>query len=146
MDIRIKKLNENAVIPQYAKHGDAGCDLTAISYEYDEEKDCHIYGTGLAFEIPEGYVGLLFPRSSNRKTNAYLCNHVGVLDSGYRGEVMLSFKTRDSKLVAQPQAPYKVGDRIGQIIVVAYPLIKYIESEELSETERGIGGHGSTGA
>ena len=81
MEVKVKKLSKEAVIPAYAKPGDAGLDLTAISYEYDAEKDCHIYGTGLAFEIPTGYVGLLYPRSSNRKTNAYMCNHVGVIDS-----------------------------------------------------------------
>lgn len=81
MKVKVKKLSEKAVIPAYAKPGDAGLDLTAISYEYDAEKDCHIYGTGLAFEIPTGYVGLLYPRSSNRKTDAYMCNHVGVIDS-----------------------------------------------------------------
>lgn len=145
LEVKIKKLNENAVIPSYAKQYDAGLDLTATSYSYDEKLDCHIYGTGLAAEIPEGYVGLVFPRSSNRKTDAYLSNHVGVIDSGYRGEIMTSFKSRDGKLVAQPEAPYKIGDRIAQIIIMPYPIVKFIESDTLSETERGDGGHGSTG-
>lgn len=145
MDIKIKKLNENAVIPKYAKEGDAGLDLTATSYEYDELKDNHIYGTGLAIEIPKGYVGLIFPRSSNRKTNSYLTNHVGVIDSGYRGEIILTFKDRDSKTLLLPYSPYQVGDRIGQLIILPYPQINLVESEELSDTERGTGGHGSTG-
>ena len=81
MEVKIKKLNENAVIPQYAHPSDAGLDLVATSYEYKEDIDCHVYGTGLAVEIPEGYVGLIYPRSSNRKTDAYMCNHVGVIDS-----------------------------------------------------------------
>ena len=140
--VRIKKLNPNAVIPSYAKPGDAGMDLTAISLKFDNEHENYVYGTGLAMEIPEGYVGLLFPRSSNRKTEAYLTNHVGVIDSGYRGEIMCSFKNRDKD---GSKAPYKVGDRIAQIIIMPYPQVSFIESDELSETERGTGGHGSTG-
>ena len=81
MEVKIKKLNENAVIPRYSHPTDAGLDLVATSYEYKSDIDCHVYGTGLAVEIPEGYVGLIYPRSSNRKTNAYMCNHVGVIDS-----------------------------------------------------------------
>ena len=148
MEVKVKKLVEEAIIPFYAKPGDAGLDLTAVSYDYDAEKDCHVYGTGLAFEIPEGHVGLLFPRSSNRKTEAYLTNHVGVVDSGYRGEVMLSFKNRDRHdgEIAQLRKPYEVGDRVGQLIILPYPQIELVEATELSKTERGTGGHGSTGA
>lgn len=149
MEVKVKKLAEEAVIPFYAKAGDAGLDLTAISYEYDEAKDCHIYGTGLAFEIPEGHVGLLFPRSSNRKTNAYMANHVGVVDSGYRGEVMLSFKNRDKDdngTIHQLNKPYEVGNKVAQLIIMPYPQITLVESDELSDSERGEGGHGSTGA
>ena len=97
MEVKIKRLVEDAVIPAYAHDTDAGLDLVATSYEYKDDIHCHVYGTGLAVEIPEGHVGLLFPRSSNRKTESYLTNHVGVVDSGYRGEIMLSFKTRDFK-------------------------------------------------
>ena len=147
MDVKIKRLFENAVIPTYAKPGDAGMDLTAISYEYDYEKQCHIYGTGLAMEIPEGHVGLLFPRSSIRKTNVFLTNHVGVIDSGYRGEIMFSFKDRDdtSGMLGVLVKPYEIGERIGQIIIMPYPTINFVEVNELSKTERGTGGHGSTG-
>lgn len=81
LDVKIKKLSENTIIPCYAHATDAGLDLVATSYEYKSDIDCHVYGTGLAVEIPEGYVGLLYPRSSNRKTDAYMCNHVGVIDS-----------------------------------------------------------------
>ena len=81
MKIRFKKLSPSAVVPRKAHASDAGLDLVATSYEYKEDIDCHVYGTGLAVEIPEGYVGLIYPRSSNRKTNAYMCNHVGVIDS-----------------------------------------------------------------
>lgn len=148
MEVKIKKLSEEAVIPAYAKPGDAGLDLTAVSYSYDEKTDCHVYGTGLAFEIPEGHVGLLFPRSSNRKTDAYLTNSVGVVDSGYRGEVMLSFKNRDkhNDVIQQLEKPYEIGARVGQIIIMPYPQINLVEADELSTTERGEGGHGSTGS
>ena len=81
MEVKIKRLVEDAVIPAYAHDTDAGLDLVATSYEYKDDIHCHVYGTGLAIEIPEGHVGLLFPRSSNRKTDAYMCNHVGVVDS-----------------------------------------------------------------
>jgi len=142
MKVNIKKLNPNAVIPAYAKSGDAGMDLTAIDLEYDKTYDCFIYKTGLAVEIPEGYVGLIFPRSSNRKTGAYMANHVGVIDSGYRGEIMVTFKNRDFH---NWTAPYEVNDRIAQLIILPYPNIEFNVVFDLSETERGEGGHGSTG-
>lgn len=148
MNVKIKKLNEEAVIPSYAKPGDAGLDLTAVSYDYKEDIDCHVYGTGIAVEIPEGYVGLVYPRSSNRKTEAYMTNHVGVIDSGYRGEIMVSFKLRDYKegQIQQLFKPYEVGDKIAQLIIVPYPKIEFKVVDDLSTTERGENGHGSTGA
>lgn len=150
MEIKIKKLNKKAIIPSYAKDGDAGLDLTCVSKEYSLSIDCEIYHTGIAVEIPNGYVGLVFPRSSNRNKAVYLPNSVGVIDSGYRGEILVSFKRRDCvddftieerlKLFS-----YDVGDRIAQLIIIPYPEINFIEVEELSDSERGIGGHGSTG-
>lgn len=145
MEVKIKKLNDKAVIPAYAHSTDAGLDLTAISHEYKEEYDCDVYGIGLAIEIPEGYVGLIFPRSSNRKTNSYLTNSVGVIDSGYRGEIMISFKNRDVNSTDKHILPYNIGDRVAQLIIIPYPSIKLIEVDELSDSERGEGGHGSTG-
>lgn len=149
MEVKIKKLNENAKIPVYAKEGDAGLDLTCTSVTYDKNLKCFVYGTGLAVEIPKGYVGLVFPRSSNRKTDLYLTNSVGVIDSGYRGEIMLSYKDRDSndyyRKITPNDSPYAVGDRVGQIIIMPYPAIQFVEVDELSESERGEGGHGSTG-
>ena len=143
--IKIKKLVPEALIPAYAHYGDAGMDVTATSVEYDSKNDCFMYHTGLAFELPVGYVMLIFPRSSNRKTNYYLCNHVGVLDSTYRGELMLAFKCRDKEHYDRTIPPYKVGDRIGQIMILPYPTVYYDVVEELSETDRGEGGFGSTG-
>lgn len=94
--VLFKKLNKNAVIPKYAKDGDAGMDLVATSVEYDKEIDAFVYHTGIAVEIPRGYYMQILPRSSNRKTDAYMTNHVGVIDSGYRGEILVTFKNRTS--------------------------------------------------
>ena len=142
MEVKIKKTHPDAVIPKYAKPGDAGMDLTAVSMKIDEYGNI-CYGTGLAFEIPEGYVGLVFPRSSNHKKGVILTNCVGVIDSGYRGEV--SFKFKEIALGNFSKVTYKVGDRIGQIIIMPYPQIEFVEVDELSETERGTNGYGSTG-
>ena len=153
MKVKIKKLVPEAVIPAYAKPGDAGMDLTAVKVEYDRVNKCFVYHSGLAFEVPEGHLMLLFPRSSNRKTEAYLTNSVGVVDSGYRGEVMACYKRRDNdvfhehddKFIINTQAPYKVGERFAQIMIIPYPQIEFEEADELSATERGVGGYGSTG-
>jgi len=142
MKVRIKKLNENAVIPSYAKDGDAGMDLVATSII--SENDTQItYGIGLALEIPNGFVGLIFPRSSVRKTRLMLSNCVGVVDSGYRGELQATFNKINNDSVSE--SDYKVGDRIAQIMIIPYPPIEFDEVAELSDTERGEGGFGSTG-
>ena len=140
MKVKIKRLDKNAVIPTYAKADDAGMDLVAISLDIDEINGQANYGTGLAFEIPAGYVGLIFPRSSIRKTVLSLTNCVGVIDSGYRGEVSLTFRVHDAF-----EKTYRVGERIGQIIIMPYPQIEFEEVDEMSTTERGAGGFGSTG-
>ena len=145
LKVKIKKLNENAVIPTYSKDGDAGMDLVATSKYYDDDGNI-VYGTGLAFEIPKGYVGLIFPRSSNAKQQLLLSNSVGVIDSGYRGEVMLKFKSSASsfslktliKLIFNSDAKitvinnftisYYVGERVGQMIILPYPQIKLEEA------------------
>ena len=143
MKVNIKKLSENAVIPTYAKHGDAGMDLTATSKSYDEHGNV-VYGTGLAFEIPHGYVGLLFPRSSNTKKDLILGNSVGVIDSGYRGEVVFRYKMTCGFIENKEGHAHEIGDRIGQIIIMPYPQIEFNLVDELSTTDRGIGGFGST--
>lgn len=141
LEVKFKKLNPNAELPEYAKKGDAGLDLKATSIEYSKELKCYVYGTGLAVEIPEGYVGLIFPRSSIRKYGLALTNCVGVVDSGYRGEIMATFRPQ----YEGSGKVYKVGDKICQLIIMPYPLIKPIEATELSKTERGENGHGSSG-
>lgn len=140
--VKIKKLVPEAIIPSYAKPGDAGLDLTATSYTYDKEKDCFIYSTGISIQPPQGYATLLFPRSSNNKTDCYLTNSIGLVDSQYTGEIKLSYKGRDRNTLSKP---YNVGDRIGQMVVIPYPTVEFEEVEELDETERGSGGFGSTG-
>ena len=140
LDVKIRKLNPNAVIPSYSKDGDAGMDLVATEI-ISETTDQITYGTGISMEIPKGYVGLVFPRSSIRKYELELTNSVGVIDSGYRGEIQATFNKVHNKLNS-----YNVGDRIAQIMIIPYPRISFIEVEELSTSERGSGGFGSTGA
>lgn len=159
MLVKIKKLVPEAIIPTYAKPGDAGMDLIAISI--NDNSDYIEYGTGLAIEIPEGYVGLIFPRSSNSKKDLLLCNSVGVIDSGYRGEIKLRYKriinpseektnilqnffTDSSNLIYEIEC-YEIGDKVGQIMILPIPFVEFMETEELSQTDRGDGGFGSTG-
>jgi dUTP pyrophosphatase len=140
LDIKVKKLHPNAVIPSYSKVGDAGMDLT-ITKEIENTSFSVSYGFGIAMEIPKGYVGLVFPRSSVRNQDLILSNCVGVIDSGYRGELQATFK----KTQGLDSIKYKVGERGAQIIILPYPTIYMTEVPELSDTERGSGGFGSTG-
>ena len=143
MQVNIKKLDERAIVPVYSKPGDAGLDLTAIEagMEINDDRTASIvYRTGLSIEIPEGYVGLLFPRSSISGYSLNLSNSVGVIDSGYRGEIISKFKVNTTSL---PRL-YEVGDRFAQLIIIPYPQIEFNVIEELTETERGEGGFGST--
>lgn len=137
MKIKIKKLHPEAKIPFYANPGDAGMDVFAVT---KEEKEKFIeYGTGLSFELPEDHVMLVFARSSITNKDLILANHVGVLDSGFRGELKMRFRKTGKDI-------YEIGDRIGQIIIVPFPKIDFEETEELSmNTSRGTGGFGSTG-
>ena len=194
MTVKIKKLDERAVIPTYAHNGDVCMDMTAIPVEYNVEKDMYIYHTGLAFESEFNIGQFLFLRSSNCNTDAYLCNGVGIADSAiYRGEIQFRFKNRESLEALSERiaikdmmfslavtsrldptsnlskhieiaselyekskketieraknlefAPYKVGDRVGQMVFLVHPSIKLEIREELSETDRGQGGFGST--
>lgn len=142
LKVKIKKLVEHAKIPEYSKNGDAGLDLVATDCYKNNEYGFVEYGTGLSMEIPEGHVGLIFPRSSISKTCLSLCNSVGVVDSGYRGEI--TFRMSINEHSDNPE--YDVGDRIGQLIIMPYPKVQFVETEKLSDTERGTGGYGSTGA
>jgi len=138
MKIKFKKLNKRAEIPVYAKDGDAGMDLVATTLIRTSK--FFEYGTDLAMEIPKGYVGLLFPRSSISKTDHFLRNSVGVIDSGYRGEIKLRMS-----IPALGETEYLIGDKVGQLILMKLPWVEIEEVEELSDTDRGEGGFGSTG-
>lgn len=138
MKVHFKKLVQEAQTPKFGKPGDAGADLVATSMSNHD--DHLVYGVGLAVEIPEGMVGLVFPRSSIRQTDLFMANSVGVIDSGYRGEIFITFNVKKGAT-----RWYQVGDRIAQLVIMPVPLVKYVEVDELSETERGIAGHGSTG-
>jgi dUTP pyrophosphatase len=193
LKVQIRKCHPDAVIPSYAKVGDAGLDLTAVDRYFDSIGNV-VYHTGLCFEIPEGYVGLIFPRSSVCKYDLALTNAVGVIDSGYRGEVVCKFKPMllyvDNPDVLDSEFPpedkvyegsiqtdintqavsylgswygaendwadkrglrsltprlYEVGDRIAQMIILPYPKVEFEETNELSTSERGEGGYGSSG-
>lgn len=156
MKVKFKKLHPDAVTPTYAKPGDAGLDLTAIDdgkavIENNERNERYSYGeyrTGIAVEIPQGCVGLIFPRSSISKTATCLSNCVGVIDSGYRGEILFRFKPDGAAAnidkYGRVPATYVKGDRIGQLVIIPYPQIELEETTDLSDSERGTGGFGSS--
>lgn len=134
MRVKIKKLDENAIIPQCETPFSAGMDLYATSKFFSEQYT--EYGTGIAIELPYGYVGLLFPRSSiSAMSGMSLANSVGVVDADFRGEIKLRFRGGD----------YAIGDRVAQLVVVPHMHITFEETETLTDTVRGSGGFGSTG-
>jgi len=138
MDVKFKKLNDKAQIPFHAHRGDAGMDLTATSL--NKTPNYWEYGTGLSMQIPRGSVGLVFPRSSISKKDQFLKNSVGVIDSGYRGEILIRMS------IPHLGAPsYDVGDRVAQIIIMNIPWLDISEITDLDESERGSEGFGSSG-
>lgn len=152
MKVNIKLLSPEAVVPKYGRTGDCGLDLVATSVT---ETEMYIeYGTSLAIEIPSGFVGLIYPRSSLSNYDLILANHVGVIDSNFRGEIKFRFKKSKKKdlfvsnigLVDLNECKYyKIGDRIGQIIIQEIPDIEFTIVEELSDSNRGNGAYGSSG-
>lgn len=169
MEVKFKKLSDKAVIPTKAHPTDAGFDMTAAEIKITE--DYVSYKTNIALEIPEGYVGLLFPRSSNSKKDLLLANSVGVIDSHYRGDVEFRFKRilmpiMQDVMIAPPTGDiltdakntrkvpglayrddfiYKKGDKIGQLVIMPIPEITLVETDELTETDRGETGFGASG-
>lgn len=139
MTVKIK-LGEGAQLPQYSKDGDACMDLVAT--ERNRSSQYVQYKTGVYVEIPQGYFGLIRPRSSVSNTDL-IFNTSGIIDSGYRGELMVRFKVKaqENKI----GDIYEVGDKVAQFMILPYPIIEWEQVEELSETQRGEGGHGSTG-
>ena len=150
MKVKIKKLYGDSILPTKAHATDAGYDLYAHSKSYDDNGNV-VYGSGVAMEIPQGYVGLVFPRSSNAKKDLILSNSVGVIDSGFRGEILFKFKPSnviekpDLAYIPESISKYEIGERIGQIIIMPYPDVEFVEVKELSDSERGDGGYGSSG-
>lgn len=140
MKIKFSKLHYDAVQPFKAHPTDAGFDLTAVWAEEDRKRNVVSYHTEIAVEIPEGYVGLLFPRSSVYKHQLQLANSVGVIDSGYRGEIVLKYR------IVQPHiSRYSFGDRVGQLVIVPVPDVELVEVEDLEDSDRGKDGFGSSG-
>mgnify|MGYP003402607989 FL=1 len=145
MELKIKKLSDKAIMPIRAHNSDAGLDLTTTSIT-SEINECGqfilVYHSDIAVEIPDGYVGLLFPRSSIAKKSIQFTNAVGVIDSGYRGEIMA--KVRNTSCDSIP-AVYKVGEKFAQLVIVPYVSdITISEVSELQESDRGTSGYGSS--
>lgn len=151
MRINFKKLADSAVMPKRARPFDAMFDLVAVSVRHGEHRQIadgidshveyiHTYGTGIAVEIPEGYVGLIFPRSGISKLPIRLANSVGVIDPNYRGEIILKFSGAATS--------YSVGDRVAQLAVIPLPDVEWKEVSELSPSpdDRGSLGFGSSGS
>lgn len=144
MKVNFKKLNENAIMPTYGSEFAAGADLYActngetVTFGPGETK---LIKTGIAMEIPEGYAGLIYARSGiANKRGLAPSNKVGVVDSDYRGEIMVSL--HNHSLVEQSITD---GERIAQMVIAPFLKVEYTEVEELTETVRGEGGFGSTG-
>lgn len=142
IEVKIKKLSANAITPKKAHPTDAGYDLY-VSSKIDDQYGNVSYGTGIAMEIPDGYLGLIFPRSSNCKTDLLLTNSIGLIDSCYRGEIMAKFA--NYRQHNGLDADYKVGERCAQIVIMPYPEVELVVVDELSESDRGVGGYGSSG-
>ena len=143
MKINIKKLNENAIIPTRGSEGAAGVDLyacTSSSIVIMPHNTVKI-GTGLAIELPYGYFGAIFARSGlATKKGLAPANKVGVVDSDYRGEVMVALYNQSNvPAIIEPQ------ERIAQMVFLPYVAANFIEVDTLSDTVRGEGGFGSTG-
>ncbi len=146
MQIKVKREDERAVIPKYSTQGAACFDIVAIDDGSPHPKDYHaaIYETGLSFEVPTGFVMLIFSRSGHGFNQATrLSNCVGVIDSDYRGTVKVSLRLDASG--DHRCAKLRAGDRIAQAMILPLPVIELVEAGELSETARGDGGFGHTG-
>lgn len=167
MNVKVKRLHPDAVIPQYATDGAAGFDFVAVEDVIIAPGETKKVPLGLAFEIPEGFVMYVCMRSGIAlKTKLRQSNGIGVIDSDYRGEVAMMFdntsaipsgsddwlqtRTIDGKTVFGTKAPegtyiIRKGDRIAQGVLAKVPRAAFVEVAELGETERGDGGFGSTG-
>lgn len=144
MNIKIKTLIEDATIPTYGTEGSAGADLYAAGFDKPlpiTPGDTAVVHTGISVEIPEGYVGLVFARSGlATKRGLAPANKVGVIDSDYRGEIMVALYNHGHKFeFVEPH------ERVAQLVIVPYSKCEFVVTDEISDTERGAGGFGSTG-
>lgn len=143
MKLHVKKLDENAKMPTYGTDGSAGADLYALCDEnviIEPNKTVFVH-TGLSMEIPEGYAGFVYARSGMAsKKDLAPANKVGVVDSDYRGEIMVAIHNHGSEV-----RYVENGDRIAQIVITPCIRCDFIQCDELGETQRGEGGFGSTG-
>lgn len=139
MKVKFKKLHPEAKTPSKAHSIDAGFDLTCVSIHLED--GIMVYDTGIAVEIPEGYFALACTRSSISRYNLALTNSVGIIDAGYQGSIKYKFRLTNPFPIK-----YKVGDRIGQLVILPLPDIELEETSEFAPSERGEGGFGSTGA
>ncbi len=141
MKIRIKKISENAILPRYGSDMAAGADLCALAGAEIAPGETVLIRTGLSLEIPEGYAGLIYARSGlASKRGLAPANKVGVIDADYRGEVLVALHNHSSL-----PASLEAGERIAQLVITPFLRVEFEPSDELSETERGAGGFGSTG-
>jgi dUTP pyrophosphatase len=142
MQLRVAKLNEDAVLPSRAHEGDAGLDLYACEAAHIGPGERWSVGTGIAVEVPEGHAGLVLPRSGlAREHGIALVNSPGLIDAGYRGELRVLLLNTD------PADTFRVepGNRIAQLVISPVELAEPVEAEVLSESARGDGGFGSSG-
>lgn len=149
MKVNIKKLHADAVIPTYARNGDAGLDLTATKVYFDDYGN-FVAETGICIELPKGYAGKLHSRSSISKYDLILANGTGLIDQGYRGQLIFKFKPcaffdafGKANFIRQPVL-YKVGDKVGQLVIEKIEVADLILVDDLSHTDRGTGSFGST--
>lgn len=142
LELPIKKLDEAAIIPEIAYEGDAGFDLRSLVNITLEPFERALVPTGLAIAIPKGYAGFVLPRSGSAiKQGLSLVNAPGLIDSGYRGELCCICINLD----AHNSIEIHAGDRIAQLVIMQIEQLKLIEVSELSKTQRGAGGFGSSG-
>lgn len=150
MFIKIKKLHPDAVVPTYGTEGAGAFDIYSIGSGSINEGETLTLRTGLAFEIPPGFALMVYSRSGHGfKHNIKLVNATGILDSDYRGELLVKlerFKHHPIDGYFSETYEVKAGERIAQGIILPVPRIQFIETDELSDTARGTGGFGSTGA
>lgn len=143
MNLEVRLLVSGAVLPSRAHAGDAGLDLHAAEPAVIGAGERAAIGTGIAVEIPPGHAGLVLPRSGNALRHGIaLVNAPGLIDAGYRGEIRVLLLNTDREHAFE-LAP---GERIAQLLVVQFAALDPVEAQELSDSDRGVGGFGSSGS